>query len=139
MAPKQILFYIGSALIDFSYPSFFPMTPQENDELRFHCIRFDCTVHYSLNSNFARSVDRKTRTSCVAPSFSMGFLLLAFMKAQVHSQRVNILDEQTMDHCISCRCYKGYITMHLARGGMYAELQLAHSLKHLTCFHVCVK
>jgi hypothetical protein len=79
--------------------------------------------HFTVTElEFPRSLDRKRRTSCVAPSFSWSdafgrFPVGGYEKDQVYSQRVNRWSQGTYC-CSNCKRYKGCVTARLARGGL---------------------
>jgi hypothetical protein len=77
--------------------------PEFNNNKVYSSIGWLCTHSFCshwpwlFEYEFPRLMDRKRRTSCVAPLFSwsytLGFFLWSCVKDQVYSQSVNMLDE----------------------------------------------
>lgn len=57
------------------------------------------------------------------------FFLWGYVQEEVHSVRSEFPGwTQSTDHCTNCKSYKGQVTARLARGRMYARLQMALNL-----------
>jgi hypothetical protein len=87
-----------------------------------------------LKVNFpGRSIGRERPISWPFRSpdlIPLNFLLWDYVKEHMYySQRENCGWIQSTDHFSGCNCYKGQVTARLARSGLYAELQMALTLR----------